>query len=267
MLREGVSAVAQLRMDTGERVQRLRKLRDARGAAGHEPIQVGDWAAAEQNFSRDSVRQSPPSNLYDDATRLVRVPRLSKPDRAILKPNNNDNAAAPGQPRVGQYNDGAMAAATACDLLAKESAALRRDEASCLELLRANEQSDQKTTQRLQRALRNVRKQLDEVDLAHAIAAGQASSEAREDAHTRVDELEGDLAAVRAELLAEKKRRKDAEGLKGTRGALEGIKGGERRANCYVKWRPGAPDHVFVECPDQGADDLRADAAGAGRRR
>ena len=59
-----------------------------------------------------------------------------------------------------------------------------------------------------------MRKQLDEVDLAHAIAAGHASSEAREDAHTRVDELEGDLAAVRAELLAEKKRRKDAEGLK-----------------------------------------------------
>ncbi len=107
----------------------------------------------------------------------------------------------------------AAPAATACDLLAKESAALRRDEASCLELLRANEQSDQKTTQRLQRALRNVRKQLDEVDLAHVIAEGHASSEAREDAHTRVDELEGDLAAVRAELLAEKKRRKDAEGL------------------------------------------------------
>ena len=107
-----------------------------------------------------------------------------------------------------------MAAATARDLLAKESAALRRDEASCLDLLRANEASDQKTAQRLQRALRNVRKQLDEVDLAHAIAEGHASSEAREDAHTRVDELEGDLAAVRAELLAEKKRRKDAEGLK-----------------------------------------------------
>ena len=100
-----------------------------------------------------------------------------------------------------------MAAATARDLLAKESAALRRDEASCLDLLRANDQSDQKTAQRLQRALRNVRKQLDEVDLAHAIAEGQASAEAREDAHTRVDELESDLAAVRAELLAEKKRR------------------------------------------------------------
>ena len=70
-----------------------------------------------------------------------------------------------------------MAAATACDLLAKESAALRRDEASCLELLRQKKptKSDQKTTQRLQRALRNVRKQLDEVDLAHAIAEGQAS--------------------------------------------------------------------------------------------
>ena len=107
-------------------------------------------------------------------------------------------------------------AATACDLLAKESAALRRDEASCLSLLRSNDaaQSDQKTTQRLQRALRNVRKQLDEVDLAHAIAAGHASSEAREDAHVRVDALESDLAAVRAELLAEKKRRKDAEALK-----------------------------------------------------
>ena len=104
-----------------------------------------------------------------------------------------------------------MAAATARDLLAKESAALRRDEASCLDLLRAND--DQKTAQRLQRALRNVRKQLDEVDLAHAIAEGQASSEAREDAHTRVDELESDLAAVRAELLAEKKRRQDAETL------------------------------------------------------
>ncbi len=106
-----------------------------------------------------------------------------------------------------------MAAATARDLLAKESAALRRDEASCLDLLRAHEESDQKTTQRLQRALRNVRKQLDEVDLAHVIAEGQASSEAREDAHTRVDELEADLAAVRAELLAEKKRRQDAETL------------------------------------------------------
>ena len=45
----------------------------------------------------------------------------------------------------------AAPAATACDLLAKESAALRRDEASCLELLRSNEatESDQKTTQRL----------------------------------------------------------------------------------------------------------------------
>jgi len=106
-----------------------------------------------------------------------------------------------------------MAAATARDLLAKESAALRRDEASCLQLLRANEASDQKTAQRLQRALRNVRKQLDEVDLAHAIAEGHASAEAREDAHTRVDELESDLAAVRAELLAEKKRRQDAETL------------------------------------------------------
>ena len=103
-----------------------------------------------------------------------------------------------------------MAAATARDLLAKESAALRRDEASCLDLLRANEASDQKTAQRLQRALRNVRKQLDEVDLAHAIAEGQASA-GREDAHTRVDELEADLAAVRAELLAEKKRREEAE--------------------------------------------------------
>ena len=92
-----------------------------------------------------------------------------------------------------------MAAATARDLLAKESAALRRDEASCLDLLRAHEESDQKTTQRLQRALRNVRKQLDEVDLAHAIAAGHASSEAREDAHVRVDALESDLAAVRAD--------------------------------------------------------------------
>ena len=99
-----------------------------------------------------------------------------------------------------------MAAATARDLLAKESAALRRDEASCLDLLRANDASDQKTAQRLQRALRNVRKQLDEVDLAHVIAEGHASAEAREDAHVRVDELESDLAAVRAELLAEKKR-------------------------------------------------------------
>jgi hypothetical protein len=107
----------------------------------------------------------------------------------------------------------AQPAHTACDLLAKESAALRRDEASCLDLLRANEASDQKTAQRLQRALRNVRKQLDEVDLAHVIAEGQASAEAREDAHVRVDELESDLAAVRAELLAEKKRRQDAETL------------------------------------------------------
>ena len=104
-----------------------------------------------------------------------------------------------------------MAAATARDLLAKEGAALRRDEASCLELLRANEASDQKTTQRLQRALRNVRKQLDEVDLAHVIAEGQASAEAREDAHTRVDELESDLASLKSELLAERKRREEAE--------------------------------------------------------
>ena len=123
----------------------------------------------------------------------------------------------PGRYALGRKgNDAAMAAATACDLLAKESAALRRDEASCLQLLRDNDaaQSDQKTTQRLQRALRNVRKQLDEVDLAHVIAAGHATAEAREDAHVRVDELESDLAAVRAELLAEKKRRKDAEALR-----------------------------------------------------
>ena len=116
----------------------------------------------------------------------VRVPRLSKPARAILKPNNNDSdAAAPGPATLSEGRaTTAMAAATARDLLAKEGAALRRDEASCLDLLRANEASDQKTAQRLQRALRNVRKQLDEVDLAHAIAAGHASSEAREDAHT-----------------------------------------------------------------------------------
>ena len=106
-----------------------------------------------------------------------------------------------------------MAAATACDLLAKESAALRRDEASCLELLRANEQSDQKTTQRLQRALRNVRKQLDEVDLAHAIAAGHASSEAREDAHTAWTSSRATSPPSAPNCWPRRSAGKDAEGL------------------------------------------------------
>ena len=119
-----------------------------------------------------------------------------------------------------------MAAATACDLLAKESAALRRDEASCLDLLRSNEgPRDQKTTQRLQRALRPVRKQLDEVDLAallppRALASAEAS-EGSPYQGGRARRRRPRLSRIRA--TAEKKRRKDAEGARRELEALEGV--------------------------------------------
>ena len=60
-------------------------------------VQVGDWTLERTKYFHDSSVNTT-QHFYDTTwTRLVRVPRLSKPARAILKANNNDSdAAAPG---------------------------------------------------------------------------------------------------------------------------------------------------------------------------
>ena len=102
-------------------------------------------------------------------------------------------------------------AASACALLETQRDALRKDEASCLALLQA---ADENKQQRLRHTLDRVRRQLDETDKALVLAAGHRDAEAREDAYEHVDALEGDVASLRSALLQEKRRRKDAEGLR-----------------------------------------------------
>ena len=83
-----------------------------------------------------------------------------------------------------------------------------------------------------------------------------------------MDELEGDLAAVRAELLAEKKRRTDAEGLKDElEKRLKALREVSGEQTVTLSGGQAPQTTSSLECPDEAEDDLRADAAGAGRRR
>lgn len=102
-------------------------------------------------------------------------------------------------------------AASACALLETQRDALRKDEASCLALLQA---ADENKQQRLRHTLDRVRRQLDETDKALVLAAGHRDAESREDAYEHVDALEADVASLRSALLQEKRRRKEAEGLR-----------------------------------------------------